>query len=360
MAYLISLLSFLFYIVNVAGQSSQYLLKFSKFNQFENALVEFEYYDFNEDSVIKVKKISKVLNGKFEFEGNLLNPAARGTLLLLPSKTQFLFVVDTGVMHIERDLTTRLNKLKFSNSKTNILFIKRLQLTTKEILNGIPINGQTIQDVRMKEIALLTKDSNNFYGLIGLYDLSGLVFSLSKMNITNALLSFKSNMEKYPLYKNIDKNLQSQNSTLMGQTLPEFSFLDTGSRVFTSANLTKKPYLISFGASWCGPCKQQLPKLKEILTKYSENKLGRIYINMDDDTLKWKGMIKRYQLNEFINLTDIVSSNSSKMVKLLDIVAFPTYIIITEDRKVFYNSIELKDFELDLVTPILNKLFKYE
>jgi hypothetical protein len=81
---------------------------------------------------------------------------------------------------------------------------------------------------------------------------------------------------------------------------------------------------------------------------------------MDDDTLKWKGMIKRYQLNEFINLTDIVSSNSSKMVKLLDIVAFPTYIIITEDRKVFYNSIELKDFELDLVTPILNKLFKYE
>jgi hypothetical protein len=292
----IVILYFLFYTLTIKGQSLPFNLKFSKFNQFENSKVEFEYYDFSEDSVIKVKKIAKVNEGKFEFAGELLNPAARGTILLLPSKTQFLFVIDTGIMNIEKDLTTKRNKLRIFGSQTNILFSKRLQLTENEILNGLPINGQTMQDVRMKEISLLTKDSNNFYGLIGLYELSGLVFSISGAQISEALLTFKDRMFKYPLYKNIDKNLQSLNATNIGKTLPEFSFLDTSLKVFTTSDLINRPYLIAFGASWCGPCKKQIPKLNEILSNYSEAVLGRIYINMDDDINKWKEMISFYKL----------------------------------------------------------------
>ena len=52
---------------------------------------------------------------------------------------------------------------------------------------------------------------------------------------------------------------------------PDFTMLDMEGGEVTLASFFGKPIILNFWASWCGPCKSEMPEIQEFYEKYGED-----------------------------------------------------------------------------------------
>jgi len=78
--------------------------------------------------------------------------------------------------------------------------------------------------------------------------------------------------------------LPVQNAGELGSELPEFSVTDLQGRPVGSADLRGKVVLIDFWATWCGPCKKEMPGYQQLLDRYGPQ--GFRVIGFKFDTMK--------------------------------------------------------------------------
>jgi thiol-disulfide isomerase/thioredoxin len=82
--------------------------------------------------------------------------------------------------------------------------------------------------------------------------------------------------------------LPAQDNTIavgeVGSKLPEFSVTDLRGRPVRSADFRGKVVLIDFWATWCGPCKKEMPGYQQLLDRYGPK--GFVVIGFKFDTMK--------------------------------------------------------------------------
>ena len=77
---------------------------------------------------------------------------------------------------------------------------------------------------------------------------------------------------------------------LVNKTVPEFTLANREGKYFNSLELMegKKYVLIDFWASWCGPCRREIPNLKHMYELYASKGLQIISISKDEDKKAWE------------------------------------------------------------------------
>jgi len=68
------------------------------------------------------------------------------------------------------------------------------------------------------------------------------------------------------------------------KTAPPFSLPDTNGNIFSSAQLAGKPAVINFFATWCPPCKAEIPGFVEVYNKHRSKGFELVGISLDTDT----------------------------------------------------------------------------
>lgn len=69
----------------------------------------------------------------------------------------------------------------------------------------------------------------------------------------------------------------------IGSRLPEFSVQDLHGKEVSSADLRGKVVLVDFWATWCQPCKKEMPGYQELLNRYGPQ--GFVVIGFKFDTM---------------------------------------------------------------------------
>ena len=68
------------------------------------------------------------------------------------------------------------------------------------------------------------------------------------------------------------------------RTAPPFSLKDTNGNIYSSVQLAGKPAVINFFATWCPPCREEIPGFVEVYNKHKEKGFELIGISLDTDT----------------------------------------------------------------------------
>lgn len=72
-----------------------------------------------------------------------------------------------------------------------------------------------------------------------------------------------------------------QGAALKGKAAPAFSLTDTTGKKVSLAGLKGHAVVVNFWATWCGPCKQEMPWLEELAKKYEGQ--GLVILGLDQD-----------------------------------------------------------------------------
>lgn len=104
---------------------------------------------------------------------------------------------------------------------------------------------------------------------------------------------------------------------------PNFTLKSREGKNIKLSELRGKVVMLNFWASWCGPCRQEMPLLEKIYKKYQRLGFTLLGVNVEQDSNAAKNYLKDIKVS-----FPILFDTTNKTSKLYNVSAMPTTIII--------------------------------
>ena len=119
-------------------------------------------------------------------------------------------------------------------------------------------------------------------------------------------------------------------SVQVGAAAPDFTLKDVNGAPVKLADYKGKVVLLNFWATWCGPCKLEIPWFMEFEQKYKDRDFAVLGVSFDDDG--WKS-VKPYLTEHKINYRVMIGSEElGQLYGNVD--ALPTSFIIDRQGRI--------------------------
>lgn len=128
-------------------------------------------------------------------------------------------------------------------------------------------------------------------------------------NIMNPLLTYKPGTDAY-----------------------NFSYPDKTGKTVSMADLKGKVVLIDMWATWCGPCKAEIPHLKKLEEEMKGTDVAFVSVSVDEakDKEKWLKMIE----TENLGGTQLFATGWSDMAKYYKVTGIPRFMVFDKQGKI--------------------------
>ena len=107
---------------------------------------------------------------------------------------------------------------------------------------------------------------------------------------------------------------------------PNFTLKSLSGKNLKLSEMTGNVVLINFWASWCGPCREEMPLLNELHKKYGPLGFTVLGINVEEDSNNARGF-----LNDFPVDFPVLLDSKNQVSKQYNVVAMPTTVVVDRD-----------------------------
>lgn len=115
-------------------------------------------------------------------------------------------------------------------------------------------------------------------------------------------------------------------------TAPEFEIPDLKGKVYKTDDFSGKILLISFWASWCPPCRKELPSLARLSRKLPKNKFASLAINLGDPQHIVKNFLSKIDHQGLL----VLHSRSKNIMAEWHIQGLPSSYLIAPNGQIKY------------------------
>jgi len=107
---------------------------------------------------------------------------------------------------------------------------------------------------------------------------------------------------------------------------PQFTLAARGGKTVNLAQYKGQVVMINFWATWCGPCRQEMPLLESIYKKYNKMGFTMLGVNVEPDSKPAEDWLKATPVS-----FPILFDTKSEVSKMYEVSGMPSTVIV--DRK---------------------------
>lgn len=330
-------------------------------------------YKVNGESITKTSEIS---NNKFVFKGEIDFPVkaiiCTDPNFYMTKLNSMIFYLEPSIMNIKFDFDD-LSTLIINDSKTNGEFYA-LQNTTEKLKNHKKIDSirelskfysdkitetsdnslkikfqksldsfdqqldQLVDQSKKKNMQLgfefVKKNPNSFIAPDLLYNiLAEEDDQIPFDTIENSYNKLGTEVKKSYAGKQLAEKLNYFKSSRIGSLAPDFKVNDLNGNLLQISSFKGEKYvLLDFWASWCGPCREDFPFLKEMYSKYKDKGFEIISVTRDEKLDLWRATIQKENIEKWKHFS--IKENKSIIEETYAVTAIPTKILIDKDGNI--------------------------
>lgn len=125
--------------------------------------------------------------------------------------------------------------------------------------------------------------------------------------------------------------LFSSHAISASKAAPNFTLKSYSGKNIKLSEYRGQVVLLNFWASWCGPCRTEMPLLENIHQKYKKLGFTVMGVNVEEDNAKAKNIVKDNKLT-----FPILFDTENKVSELFQVSAMPSTIIIDRSGNMRY------------------------
>lgn len=284
----------------------------------------------------KVLETVKVENGKFAF-----------TKRKLTAGEDIVFI---GVDGLERN---------GSPSRPMPIFVEagEIKISIEEgkfSISGTPLNdshtkfGETLEgeDTDIEKIKAYVKA--NADNVVGVYYFEKMLYAYSLEEAKETLSLFPAKFDNNRSLELIRENVKTREETAVGQKFKDLKGLSPDSvEVALSDYVGKsKVVLVDFWASWCPPCRKDMPLLVDAYAKYKDKGFEIVGVSLDSSNKDWKDGIEKLNIT-WPQMSDLKQWESD-LAKAYAVRSIPSTVLIDVEGNIIAKGIEGKDLDTKL------------
>ena len=183
----------------------------------------------------------------------------------------------------------------------------------------VAVIGEWIKPERNKSV-LISEFMPQVLRDVGTADLSSFIATLEKVSKDDKLIA------------SVKKYASQYEHLYAGRTAPDAEFYDAEGKVSKLSDYRGKILYIDTWATWCGPCKREIPFLKTLEESYHGKNVQFISVSTDKDVDAWKSYIKKESMSGLqLHQSQIMEKTMSYLYAVNSI---PRFVLIDEAGKI--------------------------
>ena len=291
-----------------------------------------------------------VVNGKFEFKG-VADSVQIAAITLGDAFCQFF--LEPGQIKVDLKLGQMVFALGTPNNNAYEAFMadmKALEDEYSEIARSA--QDPELTDAQREEIktqlggfeqkfyqAIKNSVSDNTNNDFGLYNLCNYYSMYEPQELAELLdkfmVTFPTNARLLQIKKRNDVTLE----TAVGKQFKDFEMPDTEGNMhklseYVAAN---KVTLVDFWASWCGPCRAEMPAVKAAYEAYKDKGFGIVGVSLDSNKEAWTAAIANLGM-EWAHISDL-KGWGCEGAKLYGVSSIPATVLVAQDGTILARNV---------------------
>jgi thiol-disulfide isomerase/thioredoxin len=138
----------------------------------------------------------------------------------------------------------------------------------------------------------------------------------------------KDSIEAHVTSQQPDGHIVHDSGIEVGQVPPSLALETLSGKIFSDSELKDKKVIINFWASWCGPCRTEMPDLVRLSKEHPDDLLV-IAVNIEEDKETVSDFVKEFNM-EFPVLLD----STGELAEQFHILALPTTYILNSKGEI--------------------------
>lgn len=112
---------------------------------------------------------------------------------------------------------------------------------------------------------------------------------------------------------------------------PDFTLKSRSGENLKLSEFRGEVVMINFWASWCGPCRQEMPLLDQLYTRYSPMGFTILGVNVEENSALAEKLLEEIPVS-----FPILYDSENKVTELYEVMAMPSTIMVDRDGNMRY------------------------